>query len=181
MRRLSQSLLLLVLLVAVLGCSNSAAQTDSGGIILSVSDFDGLPIAVSVSGSGGLVQIGQIDIQSIVRNPNGGSSDLMTVEMRSYEVIFSRGDAGSSLPPPLTRGIFGSVPAGGTITYDNLPIMTTDQLLNPPLSTLAATGQDPDTGGPKIILNCRMRFFGRTLSGDAVETTPILFTIDFLP
>ena len=49
MRRLSQSLLLLVLLVAVLGCSNSAAQTDSGGIILSVSDFDGLPISISVS------------------------------------------------------------------------------------------------------------------------------------
>ncbi|MGB5815167.1 MAG: hypothetical protein WBH85_05940 [Thermoanaerobaculia bacterium] len=181
MRRYSHLILLLVLLVVMAGCSNSAAQTDSGGIILSVSDFDGLPISIGVSASGGLVQIGQIDIQSIVRNPTGGSSDLMTVEMRSYEVIFSRADSGSSVPPPLTRGIFGSVPAGGTITYDNLPIMTTDQLLNPPLSTLAATGQDPDTGGPKIILNCRMRFFGRTLSGDAVETAPIIFTIDFLP
>lgn len=181
MRRFSQSILLLVLLGAMLGCSSSADQTDSGGIILSVSDFGGLPISASVSGSGGLVQIGTIDIQSIVRNPTGGSSDLMTVEMRSYEVTFSRGDAGSSLPPSLVRGIFGSVAPNGTITYDNLPIMTTDQLLNPPLSTLASTGQDPDTGGPKIILNCRMRFFGRTLSGDAVETAPIVFTIDFLP
>jgi hypothetical protein len=181
MRRFSQSVLLLVLLVAVLGCSTSADQTDSGGIILSVADFDGLPISISVNGSEGLVQIGSIDIQSIVRNPTGGSSDLMIVEMRSYEVTFSRGDAGSSVPPSLTRGIFGSVPPGGTINYEGLPIMTTDQLLNPPLSTLAATGQDPDTGGPKIILNMRMRFFGRTLSGDAVQTAPIVFTVDFLP
>ncbi|MGB6642215.1 MAG: hypothetical protein WBG67_15680, partial [Thermoanaerobaculia bacterium] len=86
MRRYSHLILLLVLLVVMTGCSNSAAQTDSGGIILSVSDFDGLPISIGVSASGGLVQIGQIDIQSIVRNPTGGSSDLMTVEMRSYEV-----------------------------------------------------------------------------------------------
>jgi hypothetical protein len=171
----------MVLVVVMLGCSTRTDQADGGGILLSVSDFDGLPIQISVTASGGLVQIGQIDIDSIVRNPTGGSSDLMNVEMRSYEVTFSRGDAGSSLPPPLTRGIFGVIPAGGTITYDNLPIMTTDQLLNPPLSTLAATGQDPDTGGPKIILNIRMRFFGRTLSGDAVETAPIIFTIDFVP
>ena len=37
------------------------------------------------------------------------------------------------------------------------------------------------TGEPKITLNFRLRFFGRTLSGDAVETAPALFTIEFTP
>jgi hypothetical protein len=76
MRRFSQLILLMVLLVVMLGCSTRTDQADSGGILLSVSDFDGLPIQISVTASGGLVQIGQIDIDSIVRNPTGGSSDI---------------------------------------------------------------------------------------------------------
>ena len=181
MRRISHILLLTCVLGALLGCNSRTDRTDGGGILLSVSDFDGLPIAVSVSGAGAFLQIGQIDIQSIVKNPTGGSSDLMTVEMRSYEVTFSRGDAGEAIPTPFVRGIFGSVAPNGTITYDNLPVMSSDQLANPPLGDLASLGVDPETGNTKIILNLRLRFFGRTLSGNEVQTEPVVFTIDFLP
>ncbi len=181
MRRISHIFLLTCVLVALLGCNSRTDRTDSGGILLSVLDFDGLPVLVSVSGTGPFVEIGQIDIQSIVRNPTGGSSDLMTVEMRSYEVTFARGDGGEAIPTPFVRGIFGSVQPGGIITYEGLPVMSSDQLANPPLSDLTRLGFDPETGNTKIILNLRLRFFGRTLSGDEVETEPVVFTIDFIP
>ena len=76
----------------------------------------------------GLVIIGTITIQSIVRDIEGDTSDLMTVEMQSYEVTYTRADGGTRVPPPLVEKIFGSVGPGGTIVYDNLPILRSAQI-----------------------------------------------------
>ena len=53
-----------------------------------------------------------------------------------------------------------------------LPITGATQFENPPLSDLffANGGFDKETGNAVVILNVRIRFFGRTLSGDAVES-----------
>ena len=40
---------LALVLVAALGCEQRTDKTDDGGIILSISDFDGLPISISAS------------------------------------------------------------------------------------------------------------------------------------
>jgi hypothetical protein len=103
--------------------------------------------------------------------------------MRSYEVVFTRADTGTRVPTPLVDGLISTVPPGGNTTYDNLPILRSEQLLNPPLSDLlfANGGTDDETGSDVIKLNLRIRFFGRTLGGREVVSLPQTFPIEFRP
>jgi hypothetical protein len=170
-------------LLVVLGCEASTDKTDGGGIILSISDFDGLPISISASESAdaGIVQIGSINVQSIIKNPGQPTSQLMRVEIDSYEVTFSRDDSGSRVPPRLKNFIFGTVDPGGTFTLVNGPIMRVDQFNNDPLKELAEEGIDSETGSTVIRLRVGIQFFGRTISGDVVQTAPAYFTLEVFP
>lgn len=181
MMRATRILLFAALAVGLLACEAKTDKSGSGGVRLSVSDFDGLPvqISVTVATSVGMVQIEDLEVVSVVTDPTGTSSALMDVEIQSYEVIYTRADSGSRLPPKLTRGLFGTVPAGGTMDIEGLPILTLDQLTHEPLRDLSRVGFDTETGSDIISLNCHLTFFGRTLSGDAVQTTPAKFTVDF--
>lgn len=176
----------IILAIGLLGCESRTDQAGGGGVLLSVSDFDGLPILVSVNSAalaGGFVQIDDLTVQNVVKDPTGVTSALMDVEIRSYEVTYTRADNGTRLPPTLVRGLFGTAPANGTFDITGLPIMTIEQLANVPLSDLLFQngGFDRETGSNIIILNLFLRFFGRTLSGDAVESAPAAFTIQFVP
>jgi len=186
MRRVTNCLLILLLAIGLAGCDSRTDRTDGGGVLLSVSDFDGLPLLASVNSTlatGGLMQIESMTIQNIAKNPTGTTSDLMNVEIQSYEVKYSRADRGTRVPTPLVRGIFGVAPVDGTLNYENLPVMTSDQLNQVPFSDLKFSngGFDKETGETNIVMNFSVRFFGRTLSGDTVDTAPIFFTIEFIP
>lgn len=183
MRKVANLLLIVCLVVVFTACESRTDRTDSGGVLLSITDFDGLPIAVSVNTTGGFVQIETVTVQNVAANPNGTTSDLMNVEIVSYEVLYSRADRGTRVPTKFVRGIFGVVPVGGTIDYDNLPVIGPDQLTTIPLSDLLYEqgGVDSETGESKITLNLALRFFGRTLSGNGVETAPAYFTVEFTP
>jgi hypothetical protein len=172
-----------LLAFGMLACESRTDRTDGGGIILSISDFDGLPLAVSVNSGNGFVQVEEIQVTSVIKDPNLVGSSLMNVEISSFEVTYSRADTGTRLPPKFVRGLFGVVPAGGEFTVDNLPVMAPEQFDVPPLSDLYFRngGYDKETGSDKIILNCHIRFFGRTLSGDAVISEPGNFTLTITP
>ena len=174
-------LLCLVALLALSGCESRTDRSE-GGVILSISDFDELPVQVLVNGSS-VVQVGSITIQNLPKNPAAGTTTLMNVEMTSYEVRYERVDAGTRVPPPLVQGIFGVAPVNGTTVYDNLVIMGAEQFLNPPIEDLFFIngGIDSETGSPVITLRFRLRFFGRTLTGDAVATETATFDIEFIP
>lgn len=184
-RILLNGLAAVAVVAALASCSSSVDKVDSGGVTLSVTDFDGLPITVSVNTAAdlGFVQVGQIDVENVPLNPTGVTSDLMDVEIRSYEVTYSRADTGTRVPPKYTRGLFGIAPVSGTFTVENLPVMGLDQLLNEPLSDLLFEngGVDSETGSQRIQINFKIRFFGRTLGGKAVETGPAYFTVEFTP
>ena len=176
-------------LLLVLGCNTRVEETDGGGVLLSVSDFDGVPSTVPVNslriinGGPNAATIDSITIESIVRDISGDTSALMNVEMQSYEVTFTRADNGTRVPPPLVEKVFGSVPPSGTIIYNNLPFLRADQLENPPLSDLFAEngGFDKQTGRTSVALNVSIRFFGRSIAGEAVDTAPARFTVEFVP
>lgn len=174
------SLLFLAVLVLALGSCRSRTDRSEGSVLLSVTDFDGLPLAVSVSG-GGPTQIEEITLQNFAKDPTGTTSDLQSIELRSYEVRFSRRDTGTRVPPPMVKSIFSLVPVNGTSTIENLPFMSLDQLFNPPLSDLGTTGADRETGSQVIVLNVTMRFFGRTLAGDDIVSDPASFTVEVVP
>lgn len=173
------SLLFLAVLVLALGSCRSRTDRSEGSVLLSVTDFDGLPL--SVSATAGPTSIGEITLQNFAKDPNGTVSDLQSIELRSYEVRFSRRDTGTRVPPPMVKSIFSLVPVNGTATITNLPFLTADQLFNPPLSDLATTGADRETGSQVIVLNVSLRFFGRTLAGDDIASDPASFTVEVVP
>ena len=182
MNRLVRSALLGVLMVGALSCEARTERTDTGGVLLTVSDYDLGNITIPVSVNDHLfVQADSLTIQSVVLNPSAPTSDLMDVELKSYQVRYRRVDAGTRTPRPLVDGIFGNVPQGGTDTIDGLTLMGPDQLRNTPLSDLLFVngGFDKETGSPIIKLEVELTFFGKTLSGDNVSTNPVKFALDF--
>jgi hypothetical protein len=181
MTRVAKTFIALALALAVGACQSRTERTDGGGVLLSIEDFDGLPFLVSVNG--GIIQIEEVTLANVPKQPGGATSALMNVEVHSYEITYTRADAGTRIPVPFIRGMFGVAPVNGTAVFENLPIVGLDQLENLPLSDLLFEngGIDTETGEDRIALNLRLRFFGRTLSGDEVESAPAAFTIDFTP
>jgi hypothetical protein len=176
MKRKAIALLPLVFLaLAVAGCRSRTDRAE-GTVLLSVSDFSGLPVQVSLAA--GPFQIDRLVIRNIARDPSGTTSDLQSVELHSYEVRYTRRDTGTRVPPALVQSIFSVVPVNSSATLLNLPFLLTNQIRNPPLSDLTDFGADRETGTAVIVLNVSLRFFGRTLSGDDIVSDPASFTIE---
>lgn len=181
MNRTIKTLALSCLVLALAGCESSTDKVDAGGVILSLSDFDGLPIFVSATGDCCSVAVETMTLQSISKNPSGPTGPLMNVEIQSYEVIYTREDTGTRTPPRLVQSIFGVVPIGGTSQLDNYPVIREDQFNSQPFLDLQDFGRDTQTGSTVVRMRLTIRFFGRTLSGDAVESAPASFSIEVRP
>lgn len=184
--RKSPWILSLVLLVTLgaLGCQGTADDKDTGGVTLSIVDFDGLPVVVSASealANAGLVQVEQMVVENVVLSPGATTSSLMNVEIQSYEVTYTRADTGRRTPPTLIEYVFGIAPVAGRFTLDNGPVMRLDQFNTVPLRDLIDFGYDRETGSQVIRLTVGIRFFGKTLSGKAVDSAPAYFTLDVVP
>lgn len=181
MRKTLTLLALAILALPVLSC-NQRTDKDEGNVILTISAFDGLPFRVSVNDSS-VVQVGELTLTNVPKDPNGTVSALMDIELRSFEVTYTRADGGTRRPPTRVGGIFGNVPVNGQDQIDNLDIMGLDQLRNPPLSDLLFEngGFDDETGSQVIQVNFHLRFFGRTLAGDAISSNTASFTVEFVP
>jgi hypothetical protein len=181
MRHTARIATLILAVAAVTGCETDSRthDTDDGGILLSISNFNGLP--TSVSSSDTTATIGTITVQSIVKNPGQGSSQLMNVEIDSYEVTYQRADLGTRVPPRLKNFIFGSIPVGGTFTLSNGPFLRLDQLEGQPFKDMRDFGFDPETNSTVIRFRVGIQFFGRTLSGDIVQSEPGYFSLDVVP
>ena len=178
MTRKATFCLMLVLIAALAGCRERTDRRE-GTVLLSITDFDGLPLIISSTST--IVQVDEIILQNIPKDPTGTTSDLQSIELRGYEIRFVRRDTGTRVTPPLVQGVFGLVPVGGNTTLNNLPVMMGDQLLNSPIRDLARTGVDSETGSSVILLDAYMRFFGRTLSGDDITSDPARFTLEIRP
>jgi hypothetical protein len=169
-------LIALTVPLAVAGC-RSRTDRSQGTVLLSVSDFSGLPASVSLTTSTSF-QISRVTLRNIAKDPTGTTGDLQTIELRSYEVTYRRRDTGTRVPPPAVQAIFGEVTVNGTKDILNLPILFSDQLLSEPLLDLVNFGVDRETGTAVIVLDVSMTFFGRTLSGDDIASAPATFTIE---
>ena len=87
------------------------------------------------------------------------------------------------MPTPLVERVLGTLAPGAQTTYNNLPILRDEQLINPPLSELLFVngGFDTETGSDVIRLNFHIRFFGRTVGGRDVVDPDQSFTVEFVP
>jgi len=177
---IARMLVLGLVLGTLYGCEERTERTDSGGVLLEVELVD-RPFIVSVNSNERLI-IGQIDVDSVVADPGGATSQLMDIELESFEVGFERADNGTRLPVPFVRNVLGTVPVGGTLTLTDHTVMTVEQMRNPPLSDLLFEngGFDKETGSTNIKLNLVFRFFGRTLTGKEVSSVPRRHTVEFV-
>jgi hypothetical protein len=182
-----QKAILFLLIAASLAVTSCRSRTDrsEGSVVLSVTKFSGLPVSVSLRSTvSGAFQIGNVTLSNFFKDPSVTSPQghqLEGIELRSYEITYRRRDRGSRVPPPSVLGAFGLVPPGGTSDQINLPFLTSDQILSPPLKDLLDFGRDSETGTSVIVLDVSLRFFGRTLSGDEVASAPATFTIEVTP
>ena len=199
MRRALTCLTLVTASFFLVSCEGRTDKTDGGGVLLSITSAESTFIVASMSSialtgfdsedciGGGFLCVGNLQIANIVKpvanSQNAGTSSLQTVELDSYEVTFTRGDSGTRLPAPLVRKEFLSIAPGGTGTIERVMIFEHEQVENEPLTDLLLDngGRDRETDEEFIILNVSIRFFGRTLSGDRVESAPALFTLRVTP
>ena len=174
------NVILLVFALFAMGCEERTEQTDSGGVLIEV-EFTNTVLRVGVEETE-VLTIPTINVNSIVANPTATTSSLMDVQLRTLEVVFSRADTGTRIPPPYVFNIIGTVPVGGTLTLNNFPIMSTEQTRSPPLSDLLIVngGFDRETGSTTIRLNVTFRAFGTTLTGTSVSSLPRIQTIEFV-
>lgn len=182
--------ILLLLIVPALAVASCRERTDrsEGTVLLTVSDFDGLPAAVSINSEINATDrvpfsIGSLTLRNVAKDPSptAPTSALQDIEIRSYEVTFRRRDSGTRVPPPFVQGLFGVVRVNSDLIVNNLNFLLISQVAEQPLRDLRDFGVDRETGTTVVALDVSMRFFGRTLSGDDVASEPATFTIDVLP
>jgi hypothetical protein len=167
------------LLIVLAGCQGRTDRTDSGGVLLSAS-FNNPPSQFVTSTEKVLPVVPTTTIQNVVVDPAGVSSTLENVELRSYQIIYTRADTGTRLPPPLVEPLSGVVPVNGSLTITGLNLMTNAQFGNPPISDIDRFGVDRETGSIVVELNLTVTFFGRTLSGKEVASAPTGFRLEII-
>ena len=182
MRRTLNLALAGLLVLGLLACEQRTDRTDGGGVLLTFGDIEWVDTySVSAAAASGAARIETVTVVSVAKDPTGVTSSLMDVELSAYEVSFQRSDSGTRVPPVLVAASPGIVPVNGTLTISGMTFLNDGQLLNPPLSDLLAIngGLDTETGAFTILLDVSIVFFGRTLSGDEVQSAPLRQTIQF--
>jgi hypothetical protein len=182
MRKILKVALASILVLGLLACEQRTDRTDGGGVLLTFGQIDWAAVysvagAVAVGGA----SIETVTLVSVAKNPDAVTSSLMDIELQSFEVSFQRADTGTRLPPILVRTFPGIIPVNGTLTISGMFFMLDGQLENPPLSDLLLVngGVDQETGADSILLDVSIVFFGRTLSGDEVQSAPLRKTVQF--
>jgi hypothetical protein len=182
MRKILNVALASILMLGLLACEARTDRTDGGGVLLTFGQIDWAAVySVSAAVANGGATIDTVTLVSVTKDPNGVTSSLMDVELQSFEVSFRRADTGTRLPPVLVRTFPGIIPVNGTLTISGMFFLLDGQLENPPLSDLLAVngGVDGETGAESILLDVSIVFFGRTLSGDEVQSAPLRKTVQF--
>jgi hypothetical protein len=176
----SIKILLLALPLVLWACSDPE-EVDSGGVVLQV-QFVNAPLRIGVNDQD-VVRIPSIEIENIAPNVSAGTSELMNVQLDLYEVTFSRRDTGTRVPAPYVFSLSGVVPVSGNLTLTDFPVMSVEQMRNPPLSDLLFEngGFDKETGSTVIRIDMTFIVFGRTLGGDDVASLPRTDSFEFVP
>lgn len=167
--RTSLAAALMTGVLSVAGCSSNSQGDEASPVFLSIS-YKLLPESWNV-GSGAPLQFDTTEIQSVLKNPGGGTSSFLDTRLDDYVVEWQRIDGGTKVPAPETFGGNVLIPAGGISTLSNYPFMSRTALLLPPLDQLLPFngGIDRETGRTEIRCRATVTYRGRTLAGQPVR------------
>ncbi len=167
--------------LALPGCTNKQAETEAP-VFITV-DITLQPGFVDV-GTPAPVQISTMNLTSHFKNnlatdPQG----FATFRCESYTVHFHRTDGGTRVPGDQTFGCGITVPASGTSTLSNFPVLPVSAIQSTPFDQLLPVngGIDRETGKTEIQMAFDITFFGHTVGGQRVQSetaTGILLFVD---
>lgn len=130
--------------------------------------------------SGGTIPGDTIEVQFTGRlkssadvSPTG--PPLQEIIVERYAVTFARIDGGAAVPAGFQRGMNARVritpnnSQSDIFTNVSLVVVPSTSKSQPPIAHLISPGFEPDTGFVNIQVNATIRFFGRTVAGDAIS------------
>lgn len=161
---------LLAAMLLLPACTNKQGETEAP-VFLTVSVAQN-PAFINV-GVAAPVQITTITVTSRFKNPTQTDPQgFATVTLDSYTVHFRRVDGGTRVPQDLNLASGVVVPSGGTATLTNFPVLLASQIQQSPFDQLLPFngGFDRETGKDEIDMAFDITFFGRTASGQRVQS-----------
>ncbi len=174
----------LVTAVALLlapACTNKQGETEAP-VFITV-DITLQPGFVDV-GTPAPVQINTMTLTSHFKDATATDPQgFATFRCESYIVHFHRTDGGTRVPADQTFGCGVTVPAGGSSTLSNFPVLPVSAIQSAPFDQLLPFngGVDRETGKTEIQTAFDITFFGHTVSGQRVQSetaTGILLFVD---
>ena len=165
-------------------CGNNVQGNDATPVYLEVNiggQGAALPLTKAVNDNAPL-QLASVILTNHPKNPSAAVSNYMDVVLEDYIVSWTRIDGGKTASPTERFTAFGVTPVNGTSNLQNFVFMTPDALQKPPLNRLFPFngGIDPETNSTTIHQAMTVVFHGHTVSGQAVTSTPGVFSLFFI-
>jgi hypothetical protein len=168
---MKKKILVPLLAAAVLAgpaCTNRQAETEAP-----------VYITVDITLQPGFVDVSRpapVQINTMVLTghlKNGTQTDpqgFATTIVEGYTVHFRRTDGGTRVPPDQLFGEGGTVPANGSATLSNFPVVPVSAIQASPFDQLLSFngGIDRETGKTEIQMAFDITFFGHTVAGQRV-------------
>jgi hypothetical protein len=165
-------------------CGNNVQGNDATPVFLEV-NIGGtgsvLPLSKVVNDNAPL-QLASVVVSNHAKSPASATSNFMDVVLEDYVVSWTRVDGGKTASPSERFTAFGTVPINGQSNLQNFPFMTPNDLQQPPLNQLFPFngGIDRETNSTEIRQAMTVVFHGHTVSGQAVTSTPAVFSLFFI-
>jgi hypothetical protein len=165
-----------------LSCSSSELNDSAAPVHLVLSNVQELDtIDLSPAAVGCDVNIGQVTIRSILKDPNPNVDQRFNdLRIRRYRVSYRRTDGGTLIPQPFVQSIDLFVAADGTSDLGNFRIFQREAITQAPFAALLPTngGRDPETGRKTVSMDVTLEVFGETIAGSNISgstTFPLTF------
>lgn len=122
-----------------------------------------------------------INLYSESKNPEASLSSLDDVQLDKIVTYWERIDGGTISPKPFTLHWTIVVPAGGSATLSNVPLMADEQLIEMPFLQLFPEngGRDSETGNMVIVCRGKSYFYCHTVQGCDIIAGPMYTTFEF--
>lgn len=157
----------IALMVFVSSCSMEKGQS-----ILTITAIEPSsdPFGDIITNEGGIPSdTVEISLFNDLKNPSDVTNTVYAnINIDSVTVTFTRNDGGKDVPASYRHAIQYVVPAEGSLTIENFPIIPATMKAQFPISDLLTFGYERSTNYTSIKLNCTLEISGKTVEGDPV-------------
>jgi len=168
------------LMLPIAACNTSDIGSQNSPVALVVTNTQKLSTLDVLGGPGCDQNVGTINLESFIKNPNAvgdkeqivRNPELNNIRVTRYRVSYQRVDGGTLVPAPFVRSIDILLKPGGTSSDNLFTILQSDAITQAPFAALVSgSGRDPETNRQFITMDVIVEVFGETLAGESVSGT----------